>query len=265
MASCFIEVTNKMNGRRLMVVLLLGLATPLLVACGAGATQPSPAAQQPGSSQTGEGAREVDSRCAGSLENCFSYGEMPEYLERVSPLVAEFFESQYQDLASPRNIILVRRGEGRASPCTGGGDYHTSASYEYCPANATIYIGQDLLWSFYRMGDAAPALGLAHEWAHHLQFMLRLPSPQTAVQSVNFENQADCIAGAWAEYASEQKWLESPDDLNDIEGLLEAIGSREGSRRDHGTVAERIRAFETGFARGLDACNDYLPGSGERL
>jgi predicted metalloprotease len=197
-----------------------------------------------------------ESRCpGGSLEGCFTYDQMSEYMDVVTPMVAQFFQERYPNVAAPRNVVFVPRGQQAATAC---GSVATSESYEYCGANQTIYVGQDLIWEFYRnAGDAAPAIGLAHEWGHHLQVMLGLPQPRTAAQSVQFENQADCISGAWAKYADSNGWLESEDDVQDIETLLGLIGSREGSGRDHGTVAERSRAFDTGFGQDLQACNSY--------
>ena len=127
-------------------------------------------------------------------------------------------------------------------------------------ATETIYIGQDLLWAFYKQaGDAAPALALAHEWGHHLQLMLNVPFAETNADSIKFENQADCIAGAWAQYADQKGWLEREDDLKDVTTLMRLIGSAEGSRRDHGTTAERQAAFEKSYAGGVKACNAYFP------
>jgi predicted metalloprotease len=88
-----------------------------------------------------------------------------------------------------------------------------------------------------------------------------VPFPRSAAQSVGFENQADCVSGAWARYADQQGWLELPDDLGDIESLLRAIGTREGPGRDHGTAAERARAFDQGFRTGLKACNSFSPSA----
>ena len=185
---------------------------------------------------------------------------MDEYLDAVTPMVAAFFNARFEDVPDPRDIIYVARGQGVRGAC----GISDSQAYEYCAANQTIYVGQDLLWAFYRQaGDAAPAIGLAHEWAHHLQYMLDLPafSSQSQAAAVNIENQADCIAGAWAKYAKEQGWLEEADDLRDASGLLQAIGSREGAGRDHGTAAERLRAFELSYQGGIAACNSYFPRS----
>ena len=101
-------------------------------------------------------------------------------------------------------------------------------------------------------------MALAHEWAHHVQIMKGVVPGRTNAGSVQFENQADCLAGAFIKYPGEQGWLER-DDLDDIDGLLRAIGSREGSGRDHGTASERRAAFERGFSSGPVACNSFTP------
>ena len=92
-------------------------------------------------------------------------------------------------------------------------------------------------------GDAGPAVGLAHEFGHHIQQLRGVPAPRTAEQSTQHENQADCIAGAWTKYTDEHKWLEYPDDIEDIDTLFPLIGSAEGNDRDHGTAAQRSQSF----------------------
>jgi predicted metalloprotease len=190
-----------------------------------------------------------------SLEGRFSYAEMDQYVDAIAPMVAQFFDEQYPNLPDP-DLVFIPGGRAARTACGVSDD----TAYEYCGATGTIYVGQDLLWGFYKQaGDAAPALALAHEWGHHIQLLLDVPWAQTAAQSVNFENQADCFAGAWARYADEQGWLETEDDLQDVDVLMQLIGSAEGARRDHGTVAERITAFERSYEGGLKACNAYFP------
>ena len=66
-----------------------------------------------------------------------------------------------------------------------------------------MYVGQDMLWTFYEQtGDAGPAVGLAHEFGHHIQQSMGVPAPRTAEQSTRHENQADCVAGAWTRTAA---------------------------------------------------------------
>ncbi|HLF77572.1 MAG TPA: neutral zinc metallopeptidase [Dehalococcoidia bacterium] len=247
-----------------MKPLLVSLLVSLTVAgCGplSGESTASPsAAATPSRSDTrtstGTGS---ETRCPkGSLEGCYSYSQMSSYLDTIEPLVAKFFQTQYTKLANPRDVVFVPTREARRSVC---GGYSDSFAYEYCPASRTIYIGQDLLWSFYRrQGDAAPVVALAHEWGHHVQSMLGVPFAGTNAESVRYENQADCIAGAFVQYAGGQGWLES-DDLGDVDGLLQAVGSREGRARDHGTAAERKQAFDLGFKSGAKGCNSYYPST----
>ena len=185
---------------------------------------------------------------------------MPQFLDRVLPMVSQFFGEKYPRVAAPRDVKLVLAGETGSSPCrdtNGRRDGYSQESFEYCPANQTIYVGQATLWSFYRIGDAAPVLAIAHEWAHHVQAQIGVAFPRTAAQSVSFENQADCMAGAWSRYAREKAWLEYPDDVQDIETLVRAIGSHEGPGRDHGTAPERNAAFQSGFNEGLAGCNKF--------
>ena len=239
--------------------LLLALALTLslaAVACGSTngssvtQTAPPPEATAPAPTPTAQPAEPPQ-----SLEGRFSYGEMDQYLSAIEPMVQQFYDEQYPDLPDPR-LVYIPSGRVARTAC-GGSD---GTAYEYCGGNQTIYVGQDLLWAFYRQaGDAAPALALAHEWGHHVQVMLGVPFASTAAQSVNFENQADCFAGAWARYADNQGWLETEDDLQDVGKLMQLIGSGESSQRDHGTVAEREAAFEKSYDGGLKACNAYYP------
>ena len=210
----------------------------------AAASAPAPASQE--------------SRCPnGSLEGCFDYAGMAAYLQTVRPLVTQFFAEKYPKLPAPRDVVFIPARRYISGVC----GLSDSAAYEYCPADGRVFIGQDLLWSFYRrQGDAAPVVALAHEFGHHVQVMQRVPNPRSAAQSVVFENQADCIAGAFAQYADQKGWLEK-DDLGDVEGLMQAVGSRESRYRDHGTVAERTLAFESGFKSGVKACNSYFPST----
>lgn len=178
---------------------------------------------------------------------------MQQFLDEVSPMVNAFFQSAYPNYPTPRGIVYVARGQRVASAC---GGYSDSMAYEFCGADDRIYVGQDMLWQFYQgAGDVAPVVGLAHEWGHHLQALLREPAPRTAAQSVAYEDQADCIAGAWAQYANKQGWLEEQDDLQDITKLMQLIGSNETRARDHGTVTERTTAFNAGFEQGLKGCS----------
>ena len=200
-----------------------------------------------------------------SLEGRFSFQTMGEYVDAVVPMITECTEATWRNMPLPDTVYYVPRGTEGPSNCldaSGRRAFYSSESYEYCPSDATIYVGQDMLWEFYsRTGDAGPAVGLAHEFGHHIQEQVGVPSPQTATESIRHENQADCIAGAWTKYTDERGWLEYPDDLEDIDALFPLIGAAEQADRDHGTARERLDAFSDGFEGGLTACNAFYPAA----
>lgn len=192
------------------------------------------------------------------MENCYGYEDMQAYLDQIIPLVERFFATAYADMPRPANYIYVPEGETGPTGCA---EDFTAQDYAYCPADQSIYTGQRALWKYYSdLGDAAPAVGFAHEWGHHLQVVASVPPAQTPVGQISRENQADCIAGAWVAYADEQRWLDYPDDLHDIDALLAEIASDEAGR-SHGDLGERSDSLILGFEAGLPGCNDFFPDS----
>ncbi len=192
-----------------------------------------------------------------SLEGQFEFETMDEYVEAVLPMIEQWMDTTWPQMPQPE-VVYVPVGESGPEGCldsNGVQASYTSRSYEYCPSDETVYVGQRTLWEFYsETGDAGPAVGLAHEFGHHIQHQLNLPAPQTAAQSIQYENQADCLSGAWVKFTDEQGWLEIPDDIEDIELLFPLIGAAEGIDRDHGTAEEREEAFNDGFTGGVTAC-----------
>jgi predicted metalloprotease len=240
---------------------LLAIAAVLVAGCGLvpadpgedpGAGGAPPTGSRPRAEATGE-----------SLEGKFRYETMNEYVDAVTPMITKWIKATWRGMPLPRQIVYVPHGARGPEDCldpTGRAATYTSASYEYCPAEQVIYVGQDILWEFYtRTGDAGPAVGLAHEFGHHIQVQVGVPSPRTAEDSVRHENQADCLAGAWTRYTDEQRWLEYPDDLEDIEALFPLIGSAESLDRDHGTQDEREQSFQRGLDDGVPACEEFYP------
>ncbi len=203
------------------------------------------------------GPTQRETTSGASLEGRFGYATMDAYVVAVVPLIRQWLDETWPQMPPPR-VVFVPDGTTGPEACVAGGRRpatYTSSSYEYCGPEQTVYVGQDTLWTFYsRAGDAGPAVGLAHEFGHHIQRYAEVPNPRSLAQSVRFENQADCIAGAWIRYTSEQGWLEYEDDLADVDALFPLIGSAEGPGRDHGTTEERAHSFQFGFDGGLPAC-----------
>jgi hypothetical protein len=192
-----------------------------------------------------------------SLEGRFTYDTMDDYVDAILPMIEGWIRATWPGMPLPR-VVYVPAGAAGREGCTDGDGRtasYNSRSYEYCPADNRVYVGQDTLWEFYsETGDAGPAVGLAHEFGHHVQSQLNVPPARTSDQSVRYENQADCLAGAWTQYVDQQGNLERDDDLKDIDALFPLIGSAEGPDRDHGTARERRNAFEAGFSGGIRAC-----------
>jgi uncharacterized protein len=145
----------------------------------------------------------------------------------------------------------------------------------YCPADDTIYVGQQFAADLYRgvlqdlpgeragygraEGDFAVAYVVAHEYAHNLQHELGIFDNSVSPDARPFELQADCMAGAWA-YSVYAKGDLQPGDLEEASNAALAVGDFDvGNAQHHGTPAERHEALLAGFNTGDPAeCERYL-------
>jgi len=214
---------------------------------------------------TADAETPISNESQDSLEGAFDYHTMDEYVDVVvATFMNPWLTETWPGMRTPL-VMYVARGESGPQNCTdadGEPGYYSGYSYEYCPGDETVYVGQETLWEFYsETGDAGPAMGMAHEYGHHIQFMLDVPAPRTARQSVRYENQADCISGAWARWMEQHGYLETAEtspngrsDLEDIDLMFPIIASAEGADRDHGTLEERAQAFDDGYRGGVRAC-----------
>ena len=198
------------------------------------------------------------------LDNCYSKTQMKEFAGVANSFVLDYIKAiGVPDSALPK-VTYIPSGKQTASKCTDGKGNHAQAddAYAYCPVDNTVYLGQETLWEFYHgFGAVSPIVGLAHEYGHFLQEYTGVPSPRTNKQSITHENQADCVAGSFTNYLDQQGNLEPRKDLLNIGRLLQAIGSKEGPNRDHGTPSQRDDAFGKGFTGKLAACNSFYPSS----
>lgn len=250
--------------RKQTVVMTAALSTLGLFLLGC-AIPSSDGGNNPPAAQTTANEPTPTSTDTGSLEGKYSYATMEDYVNKV---IADFIDPWMQEdwpSVQVPHVLYVASGQQGSEACTdanGSAGEYSGESYEFCAADMDVYVGQDALWEFYsQTGDAGPAMGLAHEFGHDIQYQLGLPGPQTSAESVNYENQADCLAGTWAEWANGKGYLEtaqnSPNgrsDLDDIDKLFPLIASAEGPDRDHGTLEERKNAFTEGFQGGPSAC-----------
>ena len=141
----------------------------------------------------------------------------------------------------------------------------------YCPADDTIYIGQQFAADLYEgvlrglpgegraAGDFAVAYVLAHEYAHNLQQELGVFDNRVTQSAKPFELQADCLAGTWA-YSVYAEGALQPGDLEEATRAALAVGDFDvGNKQHHGTPTERRDALLAGFESGDPAtCNRFI-------
>ncbi len=153
----------------------------------------------------------------------------------------------------------------------------------YCPNDEKVYIDlefyQELKNRFHAPGDFAQAYVIAHEIGHHVQKLLGIMDQVQAVQQrmdqteanalqVRVELQADCFAGIFANHAQESKNIIEPGDIDEALNAASAIGDDKIQRQTqgyvvpdaftHGSSAQRVRWFKTGYESGkLEACDTF--------
>jgi len=182
---------------------------------------------------------------------------------------------QYQ----PPKLVLFN---GQVQSGCGGA---TAASGPfYCPVDGKVYLDltffQELQQRFGADGDFARAYVIAHEVGHHVQNLTGTTGKMEAARrrgvptegatglSVRLELQADCYAGVWANDAQQRlNWLD-PGDLEKALNAANAIGDDRLQRQaqgrvvpdsfTHGSSAQRVKWFRTGFDSGkVESCNTF--------
>lgn len=154
----------------------------------------------------------------------------------------------------------------------------------YCPADKNAYIDlsfyRDLQDRFNAPGDFAQAYVIAHEIGHHVQNLLgissevqrlrqQLDQTEANQMSVRLELQADCFAGVWANHADRGSNIALEEgDIEEALNAASAIGDDRLQQQSqgrvapdsftHGSSAQRVRWFRTGFSTGNpDRCDTF--------
>jgi predicted metalloprotease len=188
------------------------------------------------------------------------------------------FRASGQQYPAPRLVLF---NGGVQSAC---GAASSAMGPFYCPGDQQVYLDLDffreMATRFQAAGEFAQAYVIAHEVGHHMQNVLGVmrqveqaarggaPMQGAGGLSVRQELQADCFAGVWANHAQQKyNWLEA----GDIEAALNAanqIGDDALQKQSrgyvvpdsftHGSSAERVRWFKTGFTGGdLRNCDTF--------
>jgi predicted metalloprotease len=134
----------------------------------------------------------------------------------------------------------------------------------YCVIDEKIYYSAEFRTLIEnQIGDFAWVIVVAHEWGHHIQAKLGfdlgvVPDRAGEVAPVELEQQADCLAGAYAIDAELSGWLD-PGDIEEALTITEISGDPPGTAwndpRAHGTGDVRIDAFMTGYTAGIAGCD----------
>lgn len=182
---------------------------------------------------------------------------------------------QYRD----PTLVLFRAGV--SSAC---GFANSAVGPFYCPGDQQVYLDlqffDEMASRFSVAGDFAQAYVIAHEVGHHVQTLLGVSQQMQAARQrgarmdgdngllVRQELQADCFAGVWAYHAQQRHdWLEEGD-LEEALNAASAIGDDHLQQQSqgrvvpdaftHGTSAQRVKWFRTGFDSGEPSrCNTF--------
>ena len=224
------------------------------------ATTPPTATSAPSATLPVETTTSIDAQqklCEGDLFCDGSSEDMLDAYNNTIALVQPFFVESYATPPKPSHYFYI---SNEKSPVGSGcGPLASEDTALFCPADQNVYLGQEQMWSWYRndgIGDAGLGLILAHELGHLAQENAGVPFPKTNIETIVHENQADCIAGSWARWAFDEGKIDEPA-VDEIDNTLRAVASTEGVERSHGTLNERIEAFDRGLFNGIDYCNDY--------
>ena len=149
---------------------------------------------------------------------------------------------------APTSIVLYQ--SEIATPC---GTAQRGNAF-FCRVDRGLYFDSLFLETEMTRGDMAPVVIVAHEWGH---FMQNLASVNDSIP-IRHELQADCLAGAYTQYAAGLGMLEKGDTTEAREGLFRA-GSTDILWLDpqaHGSPGNRIDSFNWGFKNAAQACTE---------
>jgi predicted metalloprotease len=265
------------------VVRLLGWKGTLILAGIAGigyVLMPASIKQQifagTGSDQGGPGSGSV---CQASPSN----GKACDFSRVILASTEDVWNTEFKKGALPKYEVAAGAYQNPTlavfsnAVATGCGNASSDVGPFYCPRDKKLYIDP----SFYDVmerrlkapGDFAQAYVIAHEVGHHVQNLigstdLSVKGETKNQVSVRVELQADCFAGVWGHSARTDLRI-TDDDLKEAVNAAHQIGDDAlgHSNKDdytHGTSAQRMRWFRTGFDGG-DArkCDTFAVASSE--
>ncbi|MEP0547935.1 MAG: neutral zinc metallopeptidase [Rhodothermales bacterium] len=222
----------------------------------------------------GGGAATVETQTSGEVPPQDDAGEFVQViLADTEDTWGRIFQQASAQYREPELVLFTDRVQsacGIAGAATGP---------FYCPTDQRVYLDLGFFRQLQRMGasgDFAIAYVIAHEIGHHVQNLegtlsqvqqmkQRLPQAQANELSVRTELQADCYAGVWAYYAETERDLLETGDVQEGIDAAGAVGDDriqgDAASPDsftHGTSAQRVEAFQSGFRSGdVGSCDTF--------
>lgn len=212
--------------------------------------------------------------------------EQAEFVRAVLGDTEDTWQQVFQQSGRQYKAPTLMLFSGRVQSACGSAS--SASGPFYCPADQRVYLDmeffREMSQRFKAAGDFAQAYVIAHEVGHHVQTLLGVSDKVDAARQrgmrmegdngllVRQELQADCLAGVWANNAQKRlNWLE-PGDIEEALNAANAIGDdrlqQQGQGRvvpdsfTHGTSAQRVRWFKTGFAQGqINQCDTFAAKS----
>ena len=203
--------------------------------------------------------------------------EMAKILHKTETSWGEIFQQMGRQYEQPRLVLF------RGQTATACGTGQAAMGPFYCPGDRKVYLDMgffdEMAQRFSAGGDFARAYVIAHEIGHHVQNLLgiseqtqqlrqRLSDVEYNKVSVRVELQADCYAGVWANHANRVKPFLDPQDVDEALRAANAIGDDMLQKQargavvpdsfTHGSSAQRVRWFKTGFENGnVKSCDTF--------
>lgn len=216
---------------------------------------------------------------AEALGRARQVNDLQEALDKLGAAFVYLLDVDGREGRTWDSLGLVLFSNGVNSAC---GFASSATGPFYCPADRRVYLDleffREMEQRFSAAGDFAQAYVIAHEVGHHVQNLMGISAKINAARqrgarmeganglSVRQELQADCFAGVWANRAQQRlNWLE-PGDIEEALNAANAIGDDRLQRQGrgmvvpdsftHGSSAQRMRWFKTGFESGSPASCD---------
>ncbi len=203
--------------------------------------------------------------------------EMRKVLAKTEDTWDMLFKQMGQPYQKPKLVLFTNTTQ------SGCGQGRAATGPFYCPPDQRIYLDlrffNEMEHRLKAGGDFARAYVIAHEVAHHVQNQMGIMNKVNEMRSrmskqdfnkvsVRLELQADCFAGVWAHHSNRAKPFLDPGDIEEALRAASAVGDDTIQRSargavvpdsfTHGTSAQRMRWFKTGFETGsIKSCDTF--------